>query len=210
MQRHTVSFATNKYVVKWSIWWALATCGFIQVQVYMQPLWTEIGSNTNQKIYNGAVEAALTLLGFLGALLGGVFKTDWKHKGELVLSICSILCGALLIISSQAKIVVISYICYVIFGGLYHFMITIASSEIAKFIDEDSYGLVFGFNTLLALILQSLLTLTFVTGDIGFAFTPRNQYLTYGIYHFCIATIFILIGLIAWFQSSKDLKKTYN
>jgi solute carrier family 19 (thiamine transporter), member 2/3 len=23
---------TNMYVVKWSVWWALATCGFLQVR----------------------------------------------------------------------------------------------------------------------------------------------------------------------------------
>lgn len=210
MKRHFVEFVTNKYVVKWSLWWALATCGFIQVQTYMQPLWSEIGVTRDQTIYNGAVEAALTILGFLGALGAGFLKADWKQKGELVLTISSILSGAILIISSQAKYVWISYVCYVAFGGLYHFMITIASSEIAKYISEDSYGLVFGFNTLLALVFQSLLTLTFVTGDILFAFSPRNQYLTYGIYHFATAAIYIVIGLVSWIKSSKDIKKTYT
>lgn len=89
-------------------------------------------------------------------------------------------------------------------------MDTIASSEIAKSIVEDSYGLVFGMNMFLALVLQTGLTLAFVSKDVGFALTSRNQFLAYGIYHICIAGIFIIIGLIGWIKSNKDIKKTYS
>lgn len=210
MQRHFQQFYKNKYVMKWSFWWALATCGFIQVQTYMQPLWAQISENNAETIYNGAVEALLTLLGFCGALTAGYSKIDWKNKGELILSLCSICEGALLLTSSQTTSLLLCYACYIGFGAIYHFMITTASAEIAKYIVEDSYGLVFGFNTLIALVLQTLLTLCLVTGDLGYALTPRNQYLAYGVYHFGIATLFILIGLISWIKSDKDITKTYN
>lgn len=210
MYRHFMQFATNKYVLKWSFWWALTTCGFVQAQVYMQPLWAEITSGSNVRLYNGAVEAVLTLLGFGGALLAGISKVDWKHKGELILSLCSISQGALLLISASTENITLCYCCYVGFGGLFHFMITVASAEVAKQIAEDSYGLVFGFNTLVALALQTLLTLGLVTGDIGYALKPRGQYLAYGVYHFGIASIFIVIGLISWIKSGKDINKTYS
>ncbi|KAI4464903.1 folate transporter [Holotrichia oblita] len=209
MKKHFVDSFSNKYVLKWSIWWALSTAGFIQVQTYVQPLWTQIKPNADN-IYNGAVEALLTILGAGGALLAGCLKTDWKHKGELVLSLCSITAGAVMLLSSQTEEVMVSYAAYVGFGAIYHFMITIASSEIAKYILEDSYGLVFGLNTLIALLVQTFLTLCFVSGDLGVALDPRDQFLTYGFYHIVIAALYIVIGLASWIQSSKDIKKTYT
>lgn len=209
MKKHFIDSFSNRYVLKWSIWWALATAGFIQVQTYMQPLWSVITPDSDH-IYNGAVEALLTILGAAGALLAGYLKTDWKHKGELVLSLCSITAGAIMLVSSQTEEIIVSYATYVGFGAIYHFMITIASTEIAKFIMEDSYGLVFGLNTLVALLIQTLLTLCFVSGDLGLALKPRDQYLVYGGYHIVIAALYIIIGLVSWIQSSKDIKKTYN
>lgn len=210
MKSHFIESFTNKHVLKWSIWWALATGGFIQVQTYMQPLWAVIlRDEDDYTAYNGATEAALTLVGFAGALLAGILKVDWKHIGELVLAICSIIAGSMMLVTSQTNLIIVSYVCYVVFGGVYYFMITIASSEISQHIKEDSYGLVFGFNTFIALILQTIITIIVVT-DSGFGLTPRNQYLVYGLYQMFIAFIYILIGLIHWFRSRQDINRTYR
>ncbi len=48
------------------------------------------------------------------------------------------------------------------------------SFEVARHICDDSYGLVFGFNTFLALFFQSILTLI-VADDAGLALDPRTQ-----------------------------------
>lgn len=62
----------NGYVLKWSLWWALAMCGNFQVGNYIQPLWETIhpssaGDGDHQgrvgHVYNGAVEATTTLTG---------------------------------------------------------------------------------------------------------------------------------------------------
>ncbi|GJQ66882.1 hypothetical protein Trydic_g7905 [Trypoxylus dichotomus] len=203
MKKHLTDSFSNRYVLKWSVWWALATAGFIQIQTYMQPLWAVIKPNSDN-IYNGAVEALLTMLGAIGALLAGCLRTDWKYKGELVLSLCSITAGAIMLVSSQTEEVFVSYAAYVGFGAIYHFMITIASTEIAKYIMEDSYGLVFGLNTLVALVIQTFLTLCFVSGDLGLALDPRDQFLVYGFYHIVIASIYIIIGLASWIQSRRS------
>jgi thiamine transporter 2/3 len=207
MKTHIVESFANKYVLKWSFWWALSTCGFIQVQCYMQVLWHEIHDDPNLPIYNGAVESVLTVLGFMGALFAGVLRVDWKMKGELALTICSLLSGFILLYTSQTKYVILSYICYVAFGGLFHFMITITSAEIAKSIKDDSYGLVFGINTFVALAFQSVLTAVVVTKGVGFALGPRDQYFVYGIYHIAISVIYIAIGLASWLSSKRDYRK---
>lgn len=211
MKSHLVDSFTKRYTLKWSLWWSLTTAGFIQVQYYVQPLYSEIQKDeTDPIMYNGAIEAVATILGFFGALLGGYLKVDWRQKGELILSICAITGASIILIASQTVDVRICYACYAVYCGIYHLIITIASSEIAKSIVEDSYGLVFGMNMFLALVLQTGLTLAFVSKDVGFALTSRNQFLAYGIYHICIAGIFIIIGLIGWIKSNKDIKKTYS
>lgn len=195
--KHFTTSYSNVHVIKWSLWWAMATCGFIQVQSYMQPLWFMIDPK-REEIYNGAVEAALTLLGTLAALLAGSMKTDWKLKGELLLTVCSIIQGSALLIASQTSYVFISYACYIVFGSIYHFTITVVTSEVAKDIPEDTCGLVFGLNTLIALILQTILTLVVVDGDVGLGLNARYQYIVYGGYFICIATIFIIFGIVNW------------
>ncbi|VEN34147.1 unnamed protein product [Callosobruchus maculatus] len=42
MGTHFCNSFKNTYVLKWSLWYALSTCSFIQVQTYMQPLWSVI------------------------------------------------------------------------------------------------------------------------------------------------------------------------
>ena len=52
---------SNAYMLKWSLWWAFAMCGYFQVLNYIQPLWETIAP-TETTLYNGAVEAVHTFL----------------------------------------------------------------------------------------------------------------------------------------------------
>lgn len=204
MRNHLTTSFNNSYVVKWSLWYALALCGFIQVQCYMQPLWTQIVGDPSKPIYNGAVEAVLTLLGFVGTLCAGVLKCNWRIKGELVLVISSLIEGFILLYSSRTEYVFHSYICYIAFGALFHFMIAIASSEIARHIKNESYGLVFGVNSFAAVVVQTILTAVVVTKGIGFALSPRDQYFVYGWFFIGIGVIYIGIGLTVWLSRPTD------
>ncbi|XP_066248538.1 thiamine transporter 1-like [Euwallacea similis] len=204
MLQHFKHGYSNAYTVKWSIWWSLATCGFVQVQTYMQPLWSTIVGDQEYTRYNGVVEAVLTLMGFLGALIAGFLRVNWINWGEIVLSCCSLIQGALMVVSSQTDRIMVSYICYVVFGALFHFVITIASSEIAKFIKEDSYGLIFGINTFAALSFQAILTVIVVTGNIGFGLQSRGQFLVYGGYHLVLGLIFIIMAIYNRIRSAKS------
>ena len=62
------------HLLKWSLWWAFATCGDFQVGNYIQNLWEIIfkkpeNSQLNTDLYNGAVEAAATLTGNCSILI---------------------------------------------------------------------------------------------------------------------------------------------
>lgn len=89
-------------------------------------LWHEINP-TQENIYNGAIEAALTLLGVGGAVTAGYINNDLLKRFDLwILTGCSAIEGGLLIWAALTNEVWISYVTYVLFGMLYHFMITVA------------------------------------------------------------------------------------
>lgn len=53
----------NCSLLAWSLWWALATCGYFQIVNYAQALWEKVRPSKDNEIYNGYVETAATLLG---------------------------------------------------------------------------------------------------------------------------------------------------
>lgn len=149
---------TNQTVIQWSIWWALASCGFSQVnclktillikeiesaaamftntnvvyfnakkvQLYIQFLWQQTNPE-HENVYNGAVEAMLTLLGALGAISAGYLDSKKYEKWNLwILTVCSALEGFFLLWAALTNSIWISYVMYVLFGILFHFMITVA------------------------------------------------------------------------------------
>lgn len=202
--QHTVSAYTNPTVLKWSLWWSLATCGQLQVISYAQILWKEIDEN-GESHYNGAVEAAVTLLGAVGAMVAGFMTGIRKEHWHMwILTICSILMGAFMIISAVTNLLWVAYTMYILFGILYFFVITIASAIVAHNLSDDSFGLIFGINTLVALVLQTILTLVVVT-DLGYALLPRDQYIVYGSYFLTLAVIFVIVVIVT--QVVKFCKK---
>lgn len=123
---HFISAYSNRTVIQWSFWWALAMCGFLQVQSYVQLLWQQIDPN-QENFYNGAVEATLTLFGALGAISAGFLNSQRFEKWDmLILTVCSGLEGGFILIAAFTNTVWIAYLMYILFGVLYQFMITVA------------------------------------------------------------------------------------
>jgi len=52
----------NPYILKWSLWWALAMAGNLQVQNYIQALWKVLDAKGETRKYNGAVNAIQCIL----------------------------------------------------------------------------------------------------------------------------------------------------
>lgn len=50
-------------LLSWSVWWALATCGYFQIINYTQVLWEKVRPSQDYEIYNGYIETLSTLLG---------------------------------------------------------------------------------------------------------------------------------------------------
>ncbi|XP_042890342.1 thiamine transporter 1-like isoform X1 [Penaeus japonicus] len=183
---------SNKYLLKWSIWWAFATCGNFQVGNFIQPLWENIAPmDETETLYNGAVEATQTLLSALAAFGVGYFHLNWSLFGEGTLALISLIDGILLIFMGLTSWIWVAYINYILFRVSYQVLITIASYQVAKELRADSYGLIFGINMFAALFLQSILTFVVVQMlEIG----ERLQFVIYGSYFTVLAFFFFVLS----------------
>ncbi|PSN41001.1 Folate transporter 1 [Blattella germanica] len=186
---------TNFYIVKWSFWWAFATCGFFQVLNYVQLIWEEVHKESGGTLHNGIVEALYTLIGAATSLGCGWLRFNWQILGESTLAVCSIIEGVLLIIIATANTLIVEYICYVAYGVIFHTMITVANTEVAKHLKEDSYGLIFGVNMFLALVFQTILTFIVVDENGPLKLDVRTQFKVYGGYYLTIGAIFACMAV---------------
>lgn len=94
--------------------------------MYSQYLWVTINPE-HQNVYNGAVEAVLTLLGAAGAFAAGFIDSKRYERWNLwVLTVCSTLLGGVLLWGTWGNSIWIAYASYIIFGMLTHFMVTVA------------------------------------------------------------------------------------
>jgi len=184
---------TNPYVVKWSFWFALSTCGFLQVLNYVQLAWgliiTENNLNKDSEIYHGAVEAIYTIIGAAASLGCGWLHLNWQMLGEATLAFFAVIEGTLLILLTMTSNLTVAYAYYILFGIIYHTMITVANAEVAKHLNEDSTGLIFGVNNFMAVVFQTVLTII-VVDERGLALTTRTQFQVYGGYYVVLGVIF--------------------
>ena len=117
---------SNLTLLQWSVWWALATCGYLQIGNYVQNLWEEIQGPDQNKSLNGGVEAAGTLGGAIVALVLSFLNVRWGVVGELLLGGLSMVDAVLLFIMAKTGNLWIAYITYVCYRMSYTFLITIA------------------------------------------------------------------------------------
>lgn len=125
IKSHFFESYSKKEVLYWSIWWFLATGGFIQAQTYAQILWESIDKD-KENFYNGAVEALYTLFATGAALIAGFINMNFFHKHHLwIITLSSLVQGGLIIAEGLTSNILIAYAIYVLFGTTYQFMITL-------------------------------------------------------------------------------------
>ncbi|XP_061072513.1 thiamine transporter 1, partial [Conger conger] len=184
----------SRSLLCWSIWWALATCGYNQTLNYVQVLWEHVEPSQNFTIYNGGVEAFSGLFGAASAYGVGFIQVNWAAWGELALGSCSALGAAALFLMTFMGSIWVCYAGYIVFKSLYMLLITIAMFQIAAELSMERYALIFGVNTFGALVLQTILTAVVVDSR-GLGLDIVSQFTIYGSYFATIAAIFLLRGL---------------
>ncbi|XP_042315131.1 thiamine transporter 1 isoform X2 [Sceloporus undulatus] len=184
---------SSRTLLCWSVWWALSTCGYLQVVNYIQGLWEKVLPSQSFEIYNGGVEATSTLLGAVAVFGAGHIKTSWATWGEIALAMFSLFIAAAVYIMDTVHNIWVCYTAYVLFRIVYMLLITIATFQIATNLSVERYALVFGVNTFIALALQTLLTLIVVDAR-GLGLDIFKQFMIYAGYFAVISIIFLISG----------------
>ncbi|KAM9848843.1 thiamine transporter 2-like [Aulostomus maculatus] len=180
-------------VLFFCIWSATGRCGFYQVTGYVQLLWVYKQPH-NFTAYNGGVEAISTLSGAAAAVAVGHMSLEWSVWGELVLGGFTVLIAGALFLMDLAHNIWISYTCYILFKTLYMQLITICTFQIARLLSRERYGLVFGMNSFVGTVLQSVLTAVVINTK-SLRLTITSQYLVYASYFVVISLPFTVRGV---------------
>ncbi|KAK2847064.1 hypothetical protein Q5P01_010063 [Channa striata] len=197
---------SSKQLLYWSVWWAMATCGYNQIINYIQVLWEHVQPSQDFSIYNGGVEAVSFLMSAATAYGIGFTEVRWEHWGELALGGFSGLGAAALFLITFTGSIWVCYAGYVIFKCLYMLLITIAMYQIAADLSMERYALVFGANNFGALVLQSIIT-AIVVDSRGLGLTIIPQFIIYASYFSVIAVVFLLRGLFTIWTAKKHKKE---
>ncbi|GMT07515.1 hypothetical protein PENTCL1PPCAC_29689, partial [Pristionchus entomophagus] len=167
---------------------ALASCVDYQVSNYAQTLW---GSDqTEDTQYNGITEAIVPLIAFPTVLFMEKVNVRWHLWGEATLAVLSLIDAGILLLSGFTPTIFVMYGCSIVYRVLYEAMITIAQFNLASHLYKDSFGLLFGLNTFVALALQTILTMI-VADKKGLHLPIRTQFYVYSGCHVVISVIFI-------------------
>ncbi|XP_054459753.1 thiamine transporter 1 [Anoplopoma fimbria] len=196
---------SSRQLLYWSVWWAMATCGYNQTANYVQVLWEHVQPSQNFSVYNGGVEAVSSLLSAATAYGIGFTEVRWEQWGELALGGFSGLGAAALFLMTFVGNIWVCYTGYVIFKCLYMMLITIAMYQIAADLSMERYALVFGANNFGALALQTIITSVVVDrGGLGLSIIP--QFTIYACYFSLIAVVYSLRGLFTIWRTQRSNK----
>ncbi|CAK6965232.1 solute carrier family 19 member 3b [Scomber scombrus] len=184
---------SSRHLIYWSLWWAMATAGYVQVFNYIQLIWDHIAPSATSSFYNGGVEAACSLVGAAAAFSVGYIKVAWNVWGELALGLFSAVgSGAVFLIAYTSNIWA-CYAGYIIFKSCYMLLITITTFQIAANLSMECYALTFGINTFVALLLQTIITVT-VVDEAALGLDIVTQFIIYGSYYAVISVLFLIRG----------------
>ncbi|XP_054455543.1 solute carrier family 19 member 3b [Anoplopoma fimbria] len=184
---------SSRNLIYWSLWWALATSGYVQVFNYIQLMWNHIEPSATSSIYNGGVEAVCSLVGAAAAFSVGHFKVSWAVWGELALGLFSAVGTGAVFLMALTSSIWVCYAGYVIFKSCYMLLITITTFQIASNLSMECYALTFGINTFVALSLQTIIT-GIVVDEAALGLDIVTQFIVYGSYYAIISVLFLIRG----------------
>ncbi|XP_048056852.1 reduced folate transporter [Megalobrama amblycephala] len=175
----------------WSLWWVFNSTGYYLVVFYVHILWNKVYPATeNKHVYNGAVEAASTLLGAITSFAAGYVKIRWNLWSELVIGVITAAQAGLLLLMGLTGNIWVCYVAYALFRGFYQFLVPIAIFQIASSLTKELCALVFGVNTFLGTILKTVITLI-VADKRGLALDVHSQFFVYFFYFTLLTVIYL-------------------
>ncbi|CAG5933112.1 unnamed protein product [Menidia menidia] len=173
----------------WSLWWVFNSTGYYLVLFYVHVLWNKVYPPTeNNRVYNGGVEAASTLL-------TGFVKIRWNVWSELVIGVITAVQAGLLLIMGTTDSIWVCYISYVLFRGFYQFLVPVATFQIASSLTKELCALVFGVNTFFGTILKTTISLI-ISDKRGLALDVQSQFMVYFSYFTLLTVIYLICAAV--------------
>ncbi|XP_075398305.1 reduced folate transporter [Tenrec ecaudatus] len=143
----------------WSLWWIFNSAGYYLVTFYVHVLWNRVqGTQSSSMVYNGAADAASTLLGAITSFAAGFVKIRWALWSKLVIATVTAIQAGLIFLMIRTNNIWVCYTTFVLFRGAYQFLVPIATFLIASSLSKELCALAFGINTFLATSLKTLIT----------------------------------------------------
>ncbi|KAM6958163.1 reduced folate transporter [Tautogolabrus adspersus] len=180
----------------WSLWWIFNSTGYYLVLFYVHILWNSVyAARETKHVYNGAVEAASTLLSAMTSFAAGYVKIRWNIWSELAIGIITAVQAALLLLMGTTENIWVCYLAYVLFRGFYQFLVPIATFQIASSLTKELCALVFGINTFLGTILKSIINLIF-SDKKGLGLDVKAQFLVYFVYFAILTVVYFVCAAV--------------
>uniref|UniRef100_A0A3B3VKH3 Solute carrier family 19 member 3 n=1 Tax=Poecilia latipinna TaxID=48699 RepID=A0A3B3VKH3_9TELE len=199
-------FSPCRHLVYWSLWWALATAGYMQIFNYIQLKWDHIEPSATSSVYNGAVEAVSSVVGAAAAFSVSFIRVTWATWGELTLGLFSAVCSGAVYLMAFTSSIWACYAAYVLFKSCYMFLITITIFQIASNLSMECYALTFGINTFVALLLQTIVTVI-VVDETALGLDIVTQFIIYASYFSVISVVFLLRGIFSVCKAQRIKKE---
>ncbi|KAM6070814.1 reduced folate transporter isoform 1-T2 [Chlamydotis macqueenii] len=195
MLREVAMLAKQPQLRLWSLWWVFNSAGYYLMLYYVHILWNEIYPATdNQRVYNGGVDAASTLLGAGASFVAGYVKIRWTLWSELVIGVVTAFQAGLLLLMNTTSNIWLCYTAYVLFRGSYQFLVPIAIFQIATSLSKELCALVFGVNTFFATMLKTIITII-VADKRGLGLSVHPQFYVYFGYFTLLAVTYLLAAV---------------
>lgn len=180
----------------WCLWWVFNSAGYYLIVYYVHILWNVVYPTTDSaRIYNGAADAASTLLGAITSFTAGFLKIRWALWSKLVIAAVTAVQAGLVFLLYNTEIIWHCYAAFVVFRGAYQFLVPIATFRIASSLSKELCALVFGINTFLATVLKTFITLV-VSDKRGLGLDVRWQFCIYFVYFLVLSIVYFLGALL--------------
>nr|XP_020033887.1 folate transporter 1 isoform X2 [Castor canadensis] len=184
----------------WSLWWVFNSAGYYLIVYYVHILWNVVRhTSDSSRVYNGAADAASTLLSAITSFSAGFMKIRWALWSKLVIAgVTAVQAGLVYLLYSTDEIW-LCYMAFVLFRGAYQFLVPIATFQIASSLSKELCALVFGVNTFFATILKTSITLV-VSDKRGLGLPVRLQFLIYFVYFVVLSVIYFAGAMLDGLQ----------
>ncbi|XP_004632030.1 folate transporter 1 [Octodon degus] len=180
----------------WCLWWVFNSAGYYLIVYYVHILWNVVHPTTDSThVYNGAADAASTLLGAITSFAAGFLKIRWALWSKLVIAAVTAIQAGLVFLLYTTKNIWLCYAAFVVFRGAYQFLVPIATFRIASSLSKELCALVFGINTFLATVLKTSITLV-VSDKRGLFLDVHSQFQVYFVYFLVLSIVYFLGALL--------------